>query len=98
MHNDSADARAALGAGATHRARIAQKRGLKTTADFVRYAADTGPLGTSDSPPRTTLDTPYGGRPSSDRAAGPYPARASIVSRATAGPVVMPLPRMPVTR
>jgi hypothetical protein len=26
-----------------------------------------------------------------------HPARASIVSRATAGPVVMPLPRMPVT-
>lgn len=32
---------------ATYRARIADKLGLKTTADFVRYAADTGsPTGT----------------------------------------------------
>ena len=33
---------------ATYRARIAEKLGLKTTADFVRYAADTGLLGTSE--------------------------------------------------
>jgi DNA-binding NarL/FixJ family response regulator len=30
---------------ATYRARIAEKLGLKTTADFVRYATDTGLLG-----------------------------------------------------
>lgn len=30
---------------ATYRARIAEKLGLKTTADYVRYAADTGLLG-----------------------------------------------------
>jgi DNA-binding NarL/FixJ family response regulator len=36
---------------ATYRARIGDKLGLKTTADFVRYATDTGPLGGSDSPP-----------------------------------------------
>lgn len=35
---------------ATYRARIGEKLGLKTTADFVRYATDTGLLGTSDSP------------------------------------------------
>lgn len=35
---------------ATYRARIAEKLGLKTTADFVRYASDTGLLGPSDSP------------------------------------------------
>ena len=36
---------------ATYRARIGEKLGLKTTADFVRYATDTGLLGISD-PPR----------------------------------------------
>lgn len=36
---------------ATYRARIAEKLGLKTTADFVRYATDTGLLSPSDSPP-----------------------------------------------
>lgn len=35
---------------ATYRARLAEKLGLKTTADFVRYAADTGLLG-GESPP-----------------------------------------------
>lgn len=34
---------------ATYRGRIAEKLGLKTTADFVRYATDTGLLGTADS-------------------------------------------------
>lgn len=34
---------------ATYRARISEKLGLKTTADFVRYAADTGPLRACDS-------------------------------------------------
>lgn len=33
---------------ATYRARIAEKLGLKTTADFVRYATDNGLLDTSD--------------------------------------------------
>lgn len=33
---------------ATYRARIAEKLGLKTTADFVKYAADTGLLDRSD--------------------------------------------------
>ena len=33
---------------ATYRARIADKLGLKTTADFVRYATDTGLLSSSD--------------------------------------------------
>lgn len=33
---------------ATYRARIAEKLGLKTTADFVKYAADTGLLGPAD--------------------------------------------------
>ena len=33
---------------ATYRARIAEKLGLKTTADFVRYATDTGLLGSTD--------------------------------------------------
>jgi DNA-binding NarL/FixJ family response regulator len=33
---------------ATYRARIAEKLGLKTTADFVRYATDTGLLGGGD--------------------------------------------------
>jgi DNA-binding NarL/FixJ family response regulator len=33
---------------ATYRARIGEKLGLKTTADFVRYATDTGLLGNSD--------------------------------------------------
>jgi two-component system response regulator NreC len=33
---------------ATYRARIAEKLGLKTTADFVKYAADTGSLGGAD--------------------------------------------------
>lgn len=33
---------------ATYRARIAEKLGLKTTADFVKYAADTGLLDGSD--------------------------------------------------
>lgn len=32
---------------ATYRARIGEKLGLKTTADFVKYATDTGLLGTS---------------------------------------------------
>lgn len=32
---------------ATYRARIAEKLGLKTTADFVRYATDTGLLGSA---------------------------------------------------
>lgn len=36
---------------ATYRARIGEKLGLKTTADFVRYATDTGPLAGSDSSP-----------------------------------------------
>lgn len=36
---------------ATYRARISDKLGLKTTADFVRYATDTGPLGGADSTP-----------------------------------------------
>jgi two-component system response regulator NreC len=35
---------------ATYRARIGDKLGLKTTADFVRYATDTGSLG-AESPP-----------------------------------------------
>lgn len=35
---------------ATYRARIGEKLGLKTTADFVRYVTDTGLLGTSDLP------------------------------------------------
>jgi DNA-binding CsgD family transcriptional regulator len=30
---------------ATYRARIAEKLGLKTTVDFVKYATDTGLLG-----------------------------------------------------
>lgn len=34
---------------ATYRARIGEKLGLKTTADFVRYATDTGLLGTPES-------------------------------------------------
>lgn len=34
---------------ATYRARIGDKLGLKTTADFVRYATDTGLLGSVDS-------------------------------------------------
>ena len=34
---------------ATYRARIGEKLGLKTTADFVRYATETGLLGSSDS-------------------------------------------------
>jgi DNA-binding NarL/FixJ family response regulator len=33
---------------ATYRARIAEKLGLKTTAEFVRYAADTGLLAASE--------------------------------------------------
>jgi two-component system response regulator NreC len=33
---------------ATYRARIADKLGLKSTADFVRYATDTGLLGSSE--------------------------------------------------
>lgn len=33
---------------ATYRARIGEKLGLKTTADFVRYASDTGLLGPAD--------------------------------------------------
>lgn len=33
---------------ATYRARIGDKLGLKTTSDFVRYATDTGLLGTSE--------------------------------------------------
>ena len=33
---------------ATYRARIAEKLGLKSTADFVRYATDTGLLGASE--------------------------------------------------
>ncbi len=33
---------------ATYRARIGEKLGLKTLADFVRYATDTGLLGSSD--------------------------------------------------
>jgi DNA-binding NarL/FixJ family response regulator len=33
---------------ATYRARIAEKLGLKTTADFVKYAADTGLLGPAE--------------------------------------------------
>lgn len=36
---------------ATYRARIGEKLGLKTTADFVRYAADTGPLDGSAASP-----------------------------------------------
>lgn len=36
---------------ATYRARIGDKLGLKSTADFVRYATDTGLLGSADSPP-----------------------------------------------
>jgi DNA-binding NarL/FixJ family response regulator len=36
---------------ATYRARIGEKLGLKTTADFVRFAADTGLLGPSDAAP-----------------------------------------------
>jgi DNA-binding CsgD family transcriptional regulator len=35
---------------ATYRARIAEKLGLKTTADFVKYANDTGLLGADDGP------------------------------------------------
>jgi DNA-binding NarL/FixJ family response regulator len=35
---------------ATYKARIAEKLGLKTTADYVKYAADTGLTGPSDSP------------------------------------------------
>lgn len=34
---------------ATYRARISEKLGLKSTADFVRYATDTGLLGGADS-------------------------------------------------
>lgn len=34
---------------ATYRARIAEKLGLKSTADFVKYAADTGLLGPPES-------------------------------------------------
>lgn len=40
---------------ATYRGRIAEKLGLKTTADFVKYASDTGLLGASSetgSPPQ----------------------------------------------
>jgi two-component system response regulator NreC len=33
---------------ATYRARIGEKLGLKTTADFVRYATDTGLLGSTE--------------------------------------------------
>lgn len=33
---------------ATYRARIGEKLGLKTTADFVRYATDTGLIGSGD--------------------------------------------------
>jgi DNA-binding NarL/FixJ family response regulator len=36
---------------ATYRARIGDKLGLKSTADFVRYATDTGLLGSGDSSP-----------------------------------------------
>ncbi len=36
---------------ATYRARIGDKLGLKSTADFVRYATDTGLLGGADSSP-----------------------------------------------
>jgi DNA-binding NarL/FixJ family response regulator len=36
---------------ATYRARIAEKLGLKTTADFVKYAADTGLLDRSERNP-----------------------------------------------
>lgn len=36
---------------ATYRGRIGDKLGLKTTADFVRYAHDTGPLGGSHPTP-----------------------------------------------
>jgi DNA-binding NarL/FixJ family response regulator len=36
---------------ATYRARIAEKLGLKSTADFVRYATDTGLLANSDLSP-----------------------------------------------
>jgi two-component system response regulator NreC len=36
---------------ATYRARIGEKLGLKTTADFVRYATDTGLLGVPDQVP-----------------------------------------------
>lgn len=36
---------------ATYRARIGEKLGLKTTADFVKYATDTGLLGTSGGAP-----------------------------------------------
>jgi two-component system response regulator NreC len=35
---------------ATYRARIAEKLGLKTTVDFVKYANDTGLLGPDDGP------------------------------------------------
>ena len=35
---------------ATYKARIGEKLGLHTTADFVKYAADTGLMGPGDSP------------------------------------------------